>query len=328
MSGFQYVHVEAYARTAGKGKAGAHCIATIMAEADRVPSACPHILQAVAPTILFGCSIKQVGEAAESWASHARDACGRKLRKDGLCVAAGVVSFPRSRESDWPAFRTATVIWLKKKYGDRLLSVVEHTDEEHPHLHFFLVPLEGENFDVIHQGRAAANAIRKAGGLKGAQNKAYIQAMKNFQNEFFESVAVAFGLARIGPRRRRLTRREWKIEQELAIDRAEHIERWSQRLKRSEDAFTDVKKVLDLFTPNEIMEKRSLARIVEIETKGRIPLGRGLHELRKKMGFIPASTKNDEQFIGQIQNSSNNDIEIDSQKIPLAPHDKFLNNKP
>ena len=58
---------------------------------------------------------------------------------------------PAEQAKDWPRFREATVAWLKQQYGERLRSVVEHTDEAHPHLHFYAVPLPGERFEVCTQ---------------------------------------------------------------------------------------------------------------------------------------------------------------------------------
>ena len=63
---------------------------------------------------------------------------------------------PAEQRQDWPRFREATVAWLRQQYGERLRSVVEHTDEAHPHLHFYAVPLPGERFQVLHPGRQAA----------------------------------------------------------------------------------------------------------------------------------------------------------------------------
>ena len=153
---------------------------------------------------------------AESWANDARDAQGRALRRDGLALAAGVVSLPAEQEADWPRFREATVAWLKGQYGERLRSVVEHTDESHPHLHFYAVPLPGERFEVLHPGRLAAAEKARQGAKKGAQNTEYKRAMVGWQDDFARSVAADFGLARLGPGRRRLTRGEWQAEQAQA----------------------------------------------------------------------------------------------------------------
>lgn len=160
---------------------------------------------------------------AHDWADDSKDARGRKLRADGLALAAGVVSLPSEQAKDWPRFREATVAWLKQQYGERLRSVVEHTDEAHPHLHFYAVPLPGERFEVLHPGRQAAAKKAQQGAKKGAQNAAYKAAMVGWQDDFQNAVAAHFALTRRGPGKRRLTRGAWKAEQEQARSLAQPV---------------------------------------------------------------------------------------------------------
>ena len=56
----------------------------------------------------------EVVKEAEEWAQTAKDAIGRKLRIDGMCMDAGVVSFPADRIDEWPAYRDEAIEWLKK----------------------------------------------------------------------------------------------------------------------------------------------------------------------------------------------------------------------
>lgn len=229
---YQFIHVESYSRTAPKsaasgGKAG-RSIGYIVNEATRDEGSIPHIEQPAPPVYLHGKPLEQLESTCEAWASTMTDAKGRKLRKDALCLAAGVVSAPHDIEPEaWKAFKTDAVEWLKTKYGDRLQTVIEHVDESHPHLHFYAVPLPGERFESVHQGKAAAAEAKADGALKGVQNQRYKAAMRVFQDEFFDSVGIRHGMTRIGPGKRRLTREEWKLEQiqaaaaKAALDRAE-----------------------------------------------------------------------------------------------------------
>lgn len=224
--GYQFIHIDGYARHGSqqtkKLKNGSvetsrkWSAQEIAAEAMRDIDACLHVAHPKPPVLLHGCSPRQAVQQAEAWADKATDAKGRKLRKDGLCLAAGVISLPREMQADWPRFREASIRWLKSQYGERLLSVVEHTDEAHPHLHFYAVPRAGESFDVLHRGRSAAAKKASEGAKKGAQNAAYREAMREWQDEFSSAVALDFGLARLGPKRRRLTRGEWKSEKAQA----------------------------------------------------------------------------------------------------------------
>ena len=178
----------------------------ILEEQDRVEEACPHIAEPRKPGLLYGVPPLEVLKIAEDWAETATDARGHKLRKDGNVCLVGVISLPREMEDDFPKFAEESLIFLKEKYGDRLKSVIVHDDEAHPHLHFSVVPRVGERFDDIHEGIKAKNQAKKEGQKAGAQNIAYIEAMRNFQDNFSEKVAMKYGLTRLGPARRRLSR--------------------------------------------------------------------------------------------------------------------------
>jgi hypothetical protein len=227
--GYQFIHLEGYAKRGSRqrgvrsepGKKGRPevrkwSVREIAAEAMREPDACPHVEHPQPPRVLLGCSPMVAAEMAEKWASTAQDGRGHALRADGLAMAAGVVSLPSDQAHDWPQFRDATVQWLQEQYGPRLRSVVEHTDEMHPHLHFYAVPLEGERFEVLHPGRLAAAKKARQGAKKGAQNTEYKRAMQGWQDTFQNAVAAHFGLARLGPGKRRLTRAAWQAEQAQA----------------------------------------------------------------------------------------------------------------
>lgn len=210
--GYQFLHVESYGRSAGKGKAGGHTVGSVIAEANRLEGACPHVEEPLEPVHLFGCQLDQIEAKVTEWAESSVDTLGRKLRKDGLCLLSGVVSAPdEMSQEDWDSMKRDTIAWLNA--DGRLLSVVEHVDESHKHIHFYKLPRPGERFDVLHPGRSAS-AEAKANGLKkGEQNKAYKKAMRGLQDDFFEKVGMRYGLSRLGPAKRRLTRSGWVAEQ-------------------------------------------------------------------------------------------------------------------
>lgn len=212
---YQFIHVECYAREGSKKGGNKWSIRDILAEANREEGNYYHVPNAKKPTLLIG-TIAGVEKAANEWADNTKDAKGRKLRKDGLCMLAGVISLPREQEKEWDKFKAESIKWLKDKYGERLKAVVEHQDETHPHIHFYAVPNAGERFDDIHDGKAAAARAKAQGKKKGEQNKDYCEAMRLFQDNFGAKVASRFGLARLGPGRRRLSRGEWKAEQAQA----------------------------------------------------------------------------------------------------------------
>ncbi|MBK0114498.1 MULTISPECIES: plasmid recombination protein [unclassified Delftia] len=221
--GYQFIHVEAYAREGSQqskkdkktgeiSKTKKHSASDIAGEAERKEGYCDHVAEPKQPKLCWGVPPSKAVAEATAWAEGEKDAQGRKLRKDALCLLAGVVSISNELEEFWDEHKQRTIAWLKEKYGSRLRSVVEHTDEKHPHLHFYCIPKPGERFEILHDGYKASAEAKRAGKLKGAQNTAYIKAMQTMQDSFYMGVASKTGLARLGPKVQRLTRDEWKAQ--------------------------------------------------------------------------------------------------------------------
>ena len=216
MAGYQYIHIEAYSREVSKQKTkGSLNIRDIIAETGREIGNCPHVANPQIPNVLLG-ELEQVEIEVTAWAESMTDAKGRKLRKDAHCLLAGVISLPRDSEDDWNDFKEKSIEYLKEKYGGRLKCVVEHLDESHPHIHFYVVANKQERFENIHDGKKAALLAKSQKKVKGEQNLAYIAAMRKFQDDFNMYVGQFFGLARLGPGKRRLTRSQWHAEQKQA----------------------------------------------------------------------------------------------------------------
>jgi hypothetical protein len=153
----------------------------------------------------------------------------------------GVASFPETWDTvdaevdasaKWAAWEKATVAWLQGEYGDRLASIVRHEDEEHPHVHFYVLPDLGKDgrlrISDVHDGRRAAESAKAAGLAKGPQNDAYKASMRAYQSRYWESVGFDHGLTRLGPGRRRLTRAAWQAEQMAATAAANALRRAEQ----------------------------------------------------------------------------------------------------
>jgi len=312
MSGYQFIHVEGYSRSGSnqtivrksklpkrgdlptKPKSTTYSkwsISQIADEALRVDGACDHVEKPHKPTVLHGVGVREAVADAETWAAEAKDSIGRALRKDGQCLLAGVVSLPSDRASEWDDFKTDCVEWLKSKYGERLRCVIEHTDETHPHLHFYAVPLPGERFEAIHAGKLAVAKLKAAGIVKkGDQNIAYKQAMRGFQDDFWGGVAVMHGLARKGPGKRRLGRAEWVEEQAAAKAKATILQALKQNLveraanyakmtkdfiqKTNAAASELAREQIDKFFNSHQADKASLASEREALAKGQAALER------------------------------------------------------
>lgn len=307
--GYQFIHVSCYARVAGVKKVGGHSIFSIVAEAERREGDCPHIEAPQPPILIFGCRPSEAAAQAVEWADESKDAMGRGTRKDGLCLAAGVITWPSDRpEAEWAEYRDCSVKWLQKQHGKRLLSVVEHTDEAHRHIHYYMVPQPGERFDVLHSGRAAAAAAKAAGAKKGDQNRAYIDAMRAWQADFHREVSQHHGLTRLGPRRRRLTRAEWRAEQSVAQHQACEL----ARLERAGE-------LVDLAQGN----LEQAAHLAEVEAERHKKARRELEEI------IMEVKKQDKQRAKEIHQTAQDRISagrmsIERQKIWEKKRDEFL----
>ena len=78
-----------------------------------------------------------------------------------------------------------------------------HNDEEQPHLHFFVCSDTEVNAKALHYGHKA--------------KKNFIAASKAFQDDYHAQVAIHCGMARLGPKKQRLTRAEWKAQKTHAM---------------------------------------------------------------------------------------------------------------
>ena len=163
------------------------------------------------------------------------------LKKTAQCCIAGIVSAPPDMtEDDWNKFKNDSIEYLKQKYGDRLKTVVEHLDENyqtenfkdvlHHHIHYFVVPEIGEKIEDIHPGlkakyeadylrgnrEASAKATKEEKKLsRKTGDKAYRDAMRKEQDDFYDAVSYNYNLNRKGKKRcNRLTRPEFLIYNE------------------------------------------------------------------------------------------------------------------
>jgi hypothetical protein len=206
-------------------------IRDIVSEATRQPEACPHVDNPKPPILLHGYPLLKLVEIAECWGRQARTNSGGQYRKNQPIAACGVFSCPSDLRKDaWNAMKMRFIDYLNRQYGDRLKTVIEHIDEAHPHLHFYLVPRDGEDFGSVHPGYAASRKVRrdsiraekddyrfmgdyvpenevpKLGFLAGAHFRA---VMQDWQDDIHTHVCEPFGLLRISPTpKRRKTRAE------------------------------------------------------------------------------------------------------------------------
>lgn len=251
-------------------------------EAERKLGACPHVPNPQSPAIIYGCSVSAAVERAEAWAAQATTSAGGKYRKNQPCMAAGVFSCPREREDVWPDLRSRFVADLVHQHADRLLSVIEHNDEAHPHVHFYIVPRDGESFGVVHPGYAARSLFRSAArtgrldvtptppgkkprGAQYAVGAAFRSAMTNWQDGIYERVCRDFGFERLGPRRQRVSRDVKKQQQQQ--DELERSLAKFEALRRQADEDAQVALQLRQAAEAQMREAEARAQQVSIHER-------------------------------------------------------------
>ena len=69
-------------------------------------------------------------------------------------------------------WKALNVAYFCEKFGPNVVSIVEHLDEKHGHLHV-LVSAGGRSVKPLHPGYAASVPLRQAGATQAAQSDAY-----------------------------------------------------------------------------------------------------------------------------------------------------------
>ncbi len=255
MSGPQFLHIQSYSlKPNPKGQS----VAQILEEAGRAPLYSIHVDSPSPPKIIYGLSPGEVEERhkamVQSRAVEVRLASGktarRGIRKDRHTLLTAVVSYPllTNQVAEGSQDRAAyerwidlNLKWLRAQFGDQLLSVIEHTDEKHPHLHVFVLPLDDpdcmarrlnpawrvkEEAEKLakHHGHPAKMAVKLG-------NRAYRAKARELQDDYYRNVGLPAGLTRTGPKRERLSRAQWKERKASAKREAELLREMDTRVE-------------------------------------------------------------------------------------------------
>ena len=240
---FQFIHLETYSRKPNKKGVGTNFV---FDEASREAGACEHVKNPQKPNLVYGMPLEELRSLHDSRASAAKmtNSKGqtRGIRKDQKTLLTVVLSHPGDdvKPGDCIAsvdeWRDRSVTWLKEKYGEKLKTVVEHTDESHPHLHAYILPDDGQMLaNKLHPGEVAKSAVVSRGcGIEKNRlgDKAYRAAMREWQNDYFNNVGLACGLNRLGAGKRRLSRSEKRAE-ELATQSTRKATLEADKIKKT-----------------------------------------------------------------------------------------------
>lgn len=244
---YQFARIELYSRSGKSGRTTDY----IFDEVTRVPSASVHVPSPRPPEVVYGLHPDAVRALHDERASVAKasrtDKNGKTslkaIRKDQNTLAGLIFSHPVSMDEyrgsaevrrDVSAWEQQSIEWLRAQYEDRLVSVVRHTDESHPHLHAYLLPDDTEmRAGFLHPGYPAKNAVLATGPLPGEDKKAmgkradraYVAGMRAWLDDYHTKVAIPAGLTRLGAGKRRLTRAQWHQEKAQAAALKQALER-------------------------------------------------------------------------------------------------------
>lgn len=237
MSGPQFAHIQTWSMKANKA---GQSISQIIAEATRDPEYSTHVEAPAPPRLILGdpetfAADHAAHVAARSTRVQMPDGSERvrAIRRDRHTMASIVMSYPvplvairtqadREKLARW---EQRNLDWLRDTYGDQLKVVMAHDDEAQPHLHAWLLADDpGADATTLHPGKVAkrrAEAEAKAEGVPPREavkigNRVLRAAMTEWQNAYHEAVGAPEGLTRTGPKRRRLTREQWRAEKETA----------------------------------------------------------------------------------------------------------------
>ena len=266
MSGPQFMHLQSYSR---KANPRGQSVEQVLAEAARAPVYSKHVVEPQPPSVVYGVAANEVRKIHDEMvAAGCIDVTlkdGRKarrgIRKDRHTLMTAVASHPLPTElvnakpdarAEYEIWRERNVAWLKTRFGDKLVSVIEHWDEEHPHLHAYILPLGDETcsarqLNPAWQAKEEAMEVARAAGHDDKAslsfgNAAYRAKARELQDHYYEHVSLACGLTRTGPKRERLSRQQWKARKDQARRDSKLQSDIEKRVERIVDAEDDLEK--------------------------------------------------------------------------------------
>lgn len=248
-----FAHIQTYSL---KGNSKSRSAGDTAAEGERLDGACPHVPNPQPPTVLEGMRPMEVIDLIERRVAQQnkllrqlrKEQPDRKdelrgIRKDTHVLIASVFSFPDTVEEmveeEYLRWRDDVIAFAKDdaaRNGAEVMSIFEHRDESHPHLHVFAVPLCTDvnmrmNAKLCHEGHRAQDQHMQ-NGLHGSPSASYKRAMRGWQDRYHAAVGSRHNQARTGPRRRRLDRAAWRAE----VERLGAQKKTDQALRRKAEA--------------------------------------------------------------------------------------------
>lgn len=254
MAGPQFMRLQSFSRKPNKG---GQSVGQVIDEVEREPEFSLHVANPEPPNLVYGITPREALKLHDEMLERSKTkvtlkdgrVAERGIRQDRHTLLGAVASHPytsrmvrdldapRAEYEDW---KRRTVEWLRERYGDQLKCVVEHLDEEHPHLHAYILPDTDPNcaartLNPAYAAKEQAEAEAKAEGkdLREAVkigNNAYKAAARALQDDYGAKVGRPCALTRTGPKRARLSRQQWKEAKTVATREKEALERVREAL--------------------------------------------------------------------------------------------------
>lgn len=324
MAGPQFANIQTFSRKVNKA---GQSVDQVIAEATRDPEFSTHVDAPAAPRVLLGdpVTFKEQHDAhVEVRGTVVMKADGtearRAIRKDRHTLASIVMSYPVPRsgivtdedQEKLQRWERRNLEWLSQTYGDQLKVVLAHDDEEHPHLHAWLLADDpGADATTLHPGKLAkkrAEAEAKEAGEEPRVavklgNGAYREAMREWQEAYYQAVGAPEGLTRTGPKRRRLSRQQWADEKRAAEAAAEALVAASQEragIEADRKVINDIRSRLDGQKAGVKNMEAAAKERYEKNEKVRRDLERRERELEAREGLIEKLTERVRKIVGAV----------------------------
>lgn len=249
MAGFSFARIEVFARKSRSDSRSNRTASEVLDEAERVSGNMPHVSNPLPPKVVDGCSFEELRashDAVNEATQTQKNGRTRKIRSTQNTLATAVLSYPVScldlkngppedREKYF-AWRDDAIQFMKQEWGSDYKCAVQHLDEKFPHLHLYAVR---PDFDakMNHPGYRAQAEAKASGASPKEAEIAGAMALKGFLDRYQEAVADKYGMNRFGPRRSRMSRKEW-VKRQIAND--EHAKVLRNRAQYKQDIKEEV----------------------------------------------------------------------------------------
>jgi len=236
----QFAHVQTHSRKISanhKSKDKAWTASDIASEARRDKEHSKHVENAADPIALIGDLTtleQQLDDYLKSNKITAKNGVEREARQDAHVMISNVYSWPEHvdyyDEKRLDQFVKDCLKFHEKEFG-KCDAAVLHLDEEFPHVHAYTFDKSAKD---LHPGEVAKKEAKARGESSKEANKAYRSAMSDFQERFYQSVGKKNGLDRLGPKRQRIPRSEWREQKNERVARGDRIRELESEIEQQQ----------------------------------------------------------------------------------------------